>query len=495
MGSRLDEEEDRPSGLIPDDFETEYEEKRAVRPPYSPEEGKKALRWSTRFGRSIDIIGTNTVGMGYDLKFRPPDGADDLAPTDEALDERRRIANELEIVPPGYISIGEVEQQVLMDEEISGNGFQEVVRSVSGEMSLTEGMPLRKGASMFARVKRAPAETIRVMADPDSGEPMGYVQMRRDGWGQLRKRYFKMFGDRRAMNKHTGVFSEAVQLRDRATEIIHDKLFNPVNDYYGLPRWRAAQRSLLYGYMSTIRLLNTIRNDPGVPAVIGLMEGTLDTKQSDMIFDLMSPRGQAVHKAGRWLYLHPHRATFNKDPKMEVQQLEPGLRETEALLTVVSNAADELREVWGLSPLYYGSTADIGRAAAAVARQVTNEQVFLPILRRKEGRINRTLLRAMGAKHTVFLFRRPKATDAIQDSIILSKLGAPQILSVNQIIDVLNRLVYDLDIPVVREPWADVPLASSRKMGKDAKKAIEAATGKIMGLLGRKLSENADPSA
>jgi capsid portal protein len=153
-----------------------------------------------------------------------------------------------------------------------------------------------------------------------------------------------------------------------------------------------------------------------------------------------------------------HPAYRGPETHINVTPLHVGVQDDGSFLKLRSMNDEEIRECFGIAPLYLGSANDLNRASAAVARIVTNEQEFIPMILSEEHVINATIMKGLGAKYSVFRFRRPKTTDALQDAQVLAKLNAHMALSINQIISLVNRLIPGSDIPIRKEPWANIPI-------------------------------------
>lgn len=439
---------DAPTGSaqVEDEFEQDYLERKAVKPPHNMKACVTALDFSPRLAKLIRTMARNTVGLGWYIDLagleRDPDGIL-IAP--EVRKEIDTITKFFMFANP-EMSFTELMERVIIDKETTGNGYIEVVRAM--------GRGGRGGVPVA--LYHVPALSIRVLP-----HGQGFVQVR-ESYQTInpKKVFFKRFGDTRVMNKHTGEFDDSTPLADRATEIIHRKIHHPASEWYGIPRWLSAAPAILMNRKVQVWNLNFVQNDAAWPVAIVAENAELSADSQRMLKEMIERQGKGVSGAGRVLILQAnkkHPAQRGTDTRIRVEKLAMGLQDDGSFLELQRKNEEEIRETFGIGALFLGSAADLNRASAAVSRLVTNEQEFVPEILNEEYALNVTLMRALGAKHTVFRFRRPRVTDDLQAAQILTRTGVTSVMTVNEIRRFLNRVIPDLNLAMIEDEWANKP--------------------------------------
>lgn len=415
-----------------------------VHPPIDLRLWANQLSRNTRLNRGIRIIARNTVGLGWHIV--PASKINEETPQEEldAIERERQIAEDFfENINPTkpYQSLAECE---VIDEEATGNGYFEVTRT---------------GAGKVEYLYHVPSVTMRVLRFQ-----RGFVQIR-DGT----KKYFKNFGEPRAMNAKNGKFAgedgflesgaTVLPANQRATEIIHFPLYSPLSDTYGLPRFIPASAAIAGNFYAGRRNVAFFQNDAVPRMAVMVSGGTLDKDSKNAVANLFQ-EGQGADQAHRILVLEAQSEGTGVDGdknniKIELKPLTVDTTEDGSFLNYRRVNDEEIREALGLSEVYFKSEK-LTKASAVVAKATTDEQEFEPARILKETVINKLLVQGpngLGLKRVRFKLARPTTTDpleAAQVHKIYSDIGA---MSTNEIRADLGKE----PMPQTEE-WAKAPL-------------------------------------
>ncbi len=435
-----------PSAALEDPWEQDYGRVDAIRPDHDLAACITALQASTRLTKLVRTFARNTVGLGWHITPKKQ-SADAEADADPALDpatieEDARMTAFFSQCNPD-MPLSELAERTAIDREATGNGYIEATRTVGGDLSALYHLPC---ANMRLR----------------GGEIKGFLQLRDEYTvvSKLRVVYFKKFGDLRVMNKWTGLYDDSTAFQDRATEVVHFKIYSPDSYYYGKPRWLSALPSILVSQQAKQWNLNFVANNASWPIAIITENAELDSTSQQMLRDVTMAKGKGVQGAGRVIFLQAqkkHPAYRGTDSRIRVEKLAMGVQDDGSFLKLIKAGDDELRETFGIAELFLGSAGDLNRASAAVSRQVTNEQEFVPQAKRDEFTFNATFMRALGAELTEFRFNRPRTTDNLQDSQILARLKPENVLDGAEIRNVISKFIPDLNLRARSDHWALLP--------------------------------------
>lgn len=437
-----------PSSALPDPWEQDYGQVDAIRPDHNIQACLAALEASTRLQKLVRTFARNTVGLGYHIAPKKMRYETDTDPTDDPTvrAEDERITSFFEVCNP-EMPLAEVVERAVIDRETTGNGYLEATRTAGNDLS---------------GIYHVPCVNMRLRGGPIPG----FIQFRDTGaltknpQGIPRYVYFKKFGDLNVMNKWTGEYDPNTMYEDRATEVVHLKVYAPDSYYYGKPRWLSALPSVLLSHSAKQWNLNFVANNASWPIAIITENAELDAQSQQLLSDVTLAKGKGVQGAGRVIFLQAqkkHPAFRGTDTRIRVEKLAMGQTDDGSFLKLLKQCDDDIRETYGINELFLGSANDLNRASASVSRQVTNEQEFVPQARRDEFIFNATFMRALGAEHTVFKFNRPRTTDNLQDSQILSRFKPEALMDTSELRETLNRFIPDMGLRARSEPWARVP--------------------------------------
>ncbi|HEY8425267.1 MAG TPA: phage portal protein, partial [Limnochordales bacterium] len=246
---------------------------------------------------------------------------------------------------------------------LAGNAFWEVVRSRAGRP--VELWPLRPD-----RVRIIPSEDPRI--------------------------------------HHTYAYALEGKLYDLGTDVVHFKLANPLDPYFGQPPLRAAVRAVAVDNEATEYVQALLQNDAMPLAVI---------KPQQRVDDATYERLQA-----RWRQRHggdKRGGVGVLQPGMEIEVLGLNLRDLEFPdLRAISET--RICMAFGVPPILVGAKTGVDRstyANYAEARRSFWEETVSPLLRRLADRINHKLLPMFGDTQGLEARFDTSEVSALQESV------------------------------------------------------------------------------
>jgi capsid portal protein len=242
----------------------------------------------------------------------------------------------------------------------------------------------------------------------------------------------------------------------RATELLHFKLYHPMSEHYGLPRFISAGAAIAGNFHSARRNVSFFQND-AVPRMAVLVSGgQLDSTSKKDIAELFQ-EGQGADQAHRILVLQTTAEGVGVDDKnttkMDLKPLTVNTTEDGSFLNYRRANNEEIREALGLSEVYFKSEK-LTKASAVVAKATTDEQEFEPARLLKEHIINRLIVQGeLGAKDVKFVFRRPEVSDPAEKAQVHKEYSNMGALTPNEIRRELGQEPF-----AAEEEWANLPL-------------------------------------
>ncbi|MBZ4649192.1 phage portal protein [Thermosipho sp. (in: thermotogales)] len=426
---------------IEDDFVGMYElENGVVEPPYNPILWASLMEKNTRLSKLIRTYAQNTVGRGYKISPIVP------FTKDTTEEEKREINRQIEIVnsvfkkPNKRMPFSTIMKLCKIDEEATGNGYLEVARNEANKI---------KG------LYHVPSHTVRVRKGG-----LGFVQIRNG-----KKVYFKPIGADFDIDIETGdkYPLNSLPYKRRANEMIQFLIYSPRSSYYGVPRYTGTAIAIAGNQLAGRRNLAFFKNDATPRLVISVSNGQLTPDSVAEIKSFVESLGKGAENAHRVMVIQAKSKMLGPDAqantKIEVTPLTVGITDDGSFLKYRQANDEELRESFGIDSIFLGSGLTANRATAQIARNITNEQEFLPDIEEKEYMINSYIVEAILADEGIkpedikikFEFIRPKSTDDVQDAeIFVRYLQGGGITP--------NDIRHKLGLPEFKEKWADKPI-------------------------------------
>ena len=378
---------------------------------------------------AIDAKVENIVGLGYDFVISDKT----QLRLEQSMDEeqRARARSRIErakIELRDWIenlnddeSFTSVMTKFFTDVQATGNGYLEIGRTTTGEIGY---------------VGHIPATTIRVRRQRD-----GFVQI----IGQ-KVVYFRNFGAKNP-NPVTG--------DPRPNEIIHYKIYSPLNTYYGIPDIMSAISSLHGDQLATQYNIDYFANKATPRYIVTLKGAKLSADAEDKLFRFLqtSLKGQSH----RTLYIPlPGDSDTNK-VEFRMDPIENGVQEASFNEYRIRNREDIL--VAHQVPLSKIGGGDSSSIAAALAQDRTfKEQVARPAQKNLEKMLNKIIREKTDILE--LKFNELTLTDEIAQSQILERYVKTQVMTPNEARDALG---------LPQRPDGDRPFIMSPRQMTDAR--------------------------
>lgn len=330
-------------------------------------------------------------------------------------------------------SLMTVRRQIRRDEETTGNGYMEVIRSISGDIvyarrldpkfirlvNLDAPVPVTRQVRRFGEDMEVTMPTRERRFAQASNEHSALTSTNENGVSSstgtaetnmaismedARKRvvFFKEFGASRELNKRTGQWAregEEIDPNMRATELIHFTAMPDVHTAYGVPRWINQTPSVL-GSRRAEELNLDFFNSGGIPPIMVVVEGgelaqrvrenlqqylwnPLATKHNAAIIEATQTGGQLDGTNNVRVRVERFGAERQKDSMFENYD---------------DKCERRVRSSFRLAPIFVGRTEDYSFATAFASYVVGEVQVFKPERREFDETINGTLMREFNQK-------------------------------------------------------------------------------------------------
>ena len=438
-----------------------------LEPQYNPETWASTVENNTRLGRTIRTYARNTLGLGWNIEPTVKITADTEDEVKTEVKRQSDILTRLFSNPNDEMPTTAVFYYAKVDEESTGNGYIEVVRNTLG---------------VVTSVYHVPAISVRKRVQTGEGgdkEVKGFVQIQGN-----EKCYFKEFGDDGIMSSSTGKYVESIEDleddSDLATEIIHFKLYTPMNSWYGAPRYVSAAPAIAGNRFAAIRNVKFFENDAVPRMAVMVNGGRIAQDVMQQIEDFFNGKSKGLDKAHNVLIIQGDAQSTgydkgNQGPSIDLKPMTVGVTEDASFQTYRDANDEEIRECFGIGQVFFASDST-NRASAATSREITNEQEFEPDRLEKEYLINQKLVPAilnMGRDDVKvrFRFERMKLTDPLDVARLTQTYASLGAITPNEIRCDLGKDPFPADFEFANKPMqvgmAQMTLHQAEAVKKD----------------------------
>ena len=379
-----------------------------ITPPYNLYE--LSQYYETHFANhaAIDTKVANMVGLGYHWELSNLSIArmDNKQTEEQRAAARRKIERAKIIMDDWLDSMNDEDtfvhtmEKVITDLQATGNGYLEIGRKTNGQIGY---------------LGHIPAVTIRVRRE-------------RDGFCQIINEkvvYFANYG--RAMGGYNPVSNDP-----RPNEIMHFKLYSPLNTFYGVPDILAAGQSVVGDQFAQQYNIDYFENK-AVPRYIVFVKGAKLSHDSEQrLFEFMQSNLKGNNHRTLVVPLPPDTDQNKVEFKMEA--IEAGVQEGSFGKYHESNRADILAA--HQVPLSKIGMGDGSLAGTIASDRTFKEQVARPGQRTIEKRINSIVAEATDM--LVLKFNELTLTDEAAQAQIHEKYLRTQVLVPNEVRDNLG---------------------------------------------------------
>jgi PBSX family phage portal protein len=379
-------------------------------PPYGVHKLFQVIERSNALRPCIDAYVTNVVRPGWEVVPMRREGRANEGEKAELLSFVENANSEE--------SLCAVMSKVVRDRESVGYGFLEIIRDITGELSL-----LRHAPAITTRLAPKNKNEVLVEYTIQRGRRVSTVKEFRK-FRRFCQRvqgstvWFKEFGDPRKLNRTTGIFEgdEGYTAGNEATEILHFKL--PSNEPYGVPRWINQLPSIL-GSREAEEVNMRYFEDNTVPPMMLTVAGGKLTNQSYKELNAMLQTGDVgKNRQNRIMLLEAVGVSDSLDGNATPVQLKveklTDARQSDSLFKEYDDAnMTKVRSAWRLGAVLVGMGADVNYANSQVAVALAESQVFGPDRSELDEQLNKTVVngdRGLSMKSIVLVSRVPAIT-------------------------------------------------------------------------------------
>jgi len=427
------------SKKLPEDpFESLIKEGLLLQPPFDLLTLAMLPEHSSEMNQCIDSMVANIDGFGY--RFVPRVRMDKV---DGDIDKKLLQAVKKEQVDLqnffAYACLRDsftgFRKKLRKDIETTGNGWFEVIRSMTGEIQGFSHMPayqMRMGA-MEKDPIQVKMPVLELQAD-------GSVEVKKiNVWQRFRMhtqakttvfrnvtltseytlRFFKEFGDPRVYDNTTGKVVEGKKLEDfpegkRANEVVHMRLYSPRSPY-GLPRYIGNLLGIFGDRAAEEINYITFRNNNIPSMALVVSNGQLTEATVRRLESFVESQIQGSDNYSKFLIIEGESAEVEgEEPgqvKIDIKPLTKEQHQDELFQNYSRNNQDKVRRAFRLPPIFVGRSDDYTRATAESSRRLADEQVFAPERDDFDDYFNRIMFPAMGIRYHRFKSNSPNTTD------------------------------------------------------------------------------------
>lgn len=436
-----------------------------IPPSYPLLELSSMPEYSTALIPTVGALTANIEQTGFKLVSRFDEGT---VPNDLKFQVRKEYACAINFFNSCVIECDDdnptftaLRVRTRTDLENTGNAYWEVVREPRPEGVLGRIIGFRHLASHTVRlsyqgdaisVKRKVVELVATDAGDGTGDPEfipidplatmdtnqkieipfrykfseKFVKTRFRRFCQIRNGkqvWFKQFGDPRYMDYRNGKYSGngwTVGVKNRATEVIHFKLYSSRSPY-GIPRY-VGNLIGITGERTAEEICYRSLDSNQIPAMALLVSGGQITEDSiermkQFVEDQVA--GRRNFSTIMVLEMEPDSSDDTGELSKSKMELKPlsQYQHTDGLWKDYRDGQRaNIRQSFRIPELYWGKTEEVGKAAAE-ARRLTDEQVFAPERALFDERMDNEILPFIGDEevdgvlHWKFSSNSPQITD------------------------------------------------------------------------------------
>lgn len=433
-----------------------------IQPPQEPKELIALIERNDSLKQNIEAIATNIAEFGYGIKYN------DEFDYNKADKSVRNIADsEWELLRKLYkyinplTNFNSIIHDLVVDMYSIGWGMIEIIRNGTGHVCSIEYCR----ACNFRLAKNTNAlAPIKIWEETDTGYEQIESQVKFKKFVQVangKKVYFKEFGDLRIMNYKTGNYTDETPEEERATEIAYFQIHSSYTDY-GVPNWinvaipasgNVLSELLNYKYFSEGRIL---------PMAVTVSGGQLTEESEEAI-----RKGKGIENAYKILILEASPFEDSEEEKFLAKGADPRVGIDVKSLTDTNNTdslfrnyqidgKNKIRDSFRLPPIYTGASTDYNRATADTARQIAEEQIFIPERKRICDILNKIINNEFGIRYCELYLRGPEISDAIQKATVIDALNRAGAVTPNMLLETVGDIL-GKDYEPWNEELGDMP--------------------------------------
>lgn len=434
-------------------------------PPYSPVKLFSIVENSSILPQCIDAMVLNTDGFGNQYFFV---GDPEQEDSQEVLTEKKNLEDFFKKVNEKE-SFTTVRKSMRKDLEATGNGYIEIIRTLSGDLGV---MYHADCTNIRLQKKQKNPVNIKVKLTRNGKEVTVTVAKRFRKFVMVTStarnqyRWFKEYGDPRPMNADTGKYKGEDGYKDSnpASELLHFKIGNAP---YGIPRWSGNVANAMGMHSADYVNYDLFENQVVPPLAIMVSGGKLTTEAVEDVKSILIEK-KGVENFNKVLVLEAESQGDIGDKsaiKIDVKELSFARKEDAMFTTYIDKGEHRIRGSFRLPPLYLGRADTYSKSTADSSKMVAEEQVFVPERQLFDEIMNNTIMEELKVKYHSFRSIGPRLVSGENVIAGFKEFGKLGIFTINEGIRLANRTL-GLDITKYNQSWADYPIAIVLELAK-----------------------------
>lgn len=420
---------------------------RIILPPFDMLTLSMLIENNSELGQCIEAMETNVDATGHRFvsRLRLEDSAlpmndydkekiaiepEQQKLLDESKKEKVRLINFFTYATKeSFISF---RRKLRKDIETTGNAYFEVIRNMAGEIQGFTHLPSYQ--VRLGKLEEDQVETTRKILELQVDGSVKikdqkvitrfrtFVQSRFINQGRTNSSitghkvvWFKEFGDNRIYSKIDGKRKKNIPIKDRATEIVHLKLYSPRSPY-GLPRYIGNLLSIFGDRAAEEINWITFKNN-NIPSMVFLVSnGQLTEASIKRIESFVESQIQGSDNRSKFLIVEAEKLGDEEGEdggqvKISIESLTKDQHNDAMFQAYSVNNQDKIRRCYRLPPIFVGKAKDYNKSTADSSRRLADEQIFKPERDEFDECMNRYVFPEMGVVYHRYKSNTPNTTD------------------------------------------------------------------------------------
>jgi PBSX family phage portal protein len=384
-----------------EDFFTQYYASQAfsgvriIPPPYNPLDLKALVTRNNILLQCVHAYEVNIDGTGHTIEL--------IEGKTENEKEQERLKNFFDEIYPG-MSFMALRRQIRNDMESIGYGFAEVLRSLDGKLQCLR--YVEASTVRLIRLDDAVQKKVTIKRDGADIQITIFVRERRYVQQIANKMvFYKPYQSVRELDRNTGQWAQdgdVVTAENAATELIMFGVERDVQTPYFVPRWINNIPSAIGSRKAEEYNLEFFDSGGLPPALIFLLGGTMGDTVRDQLLHYLSGRAKDKQRAA---VVEAHSTSGSIDSgggpgvNVKVERFGDSRGSDSMFQEYDKNTEDHVRVAFRLPTIFLGKESNYNFATAIAAILVAEAQVFQPERTAFDEKINKTIMRELGAEN------------------------------------------------------------------------------------------------
>lgn len=385
-------------------------------PPYDPAIWVFIPEFTSKTYKAIDILKNNIIAPGVSIV--PYKHKRELTKEEtSAFEEEKKILEKFFSYPN---NLGQSTREIFINffvtREYCGVGAIRFSENILGE---------------YQSMEHYPAYKLLVRKDGH-----GFASVSNSFFGSGVE-YFKVFGDKRIMDKTTGEYGSDIPTREdfvpfenRADSIFWLPIYTPASPVTGMPRYAPSKHSIIGNLLCGKSNAEFFVRGLLTRLLIIVNNGRLDDESASAIQQFFD-HSKGIENSASALLLQPAKKSIvasdlmgaeDNKVKIDVVKLFESHKEDATFKVYREQNDKEQQNIFAIPDLFYGVAGDITRASANVIKKLTQIQTFDPIAREIEDPINSQIIpNLLPLKKRIAATQMPKILEERREEIGLEK--------------------------------------------------------------------------